>query len=67
MEELSKYSQIELLKLSNDIKARHDALKQEIIVDSYELEELVKKINEKALILDGLEKNYIEIIEKIIE
>lgn len=67
MEDLSKYSKIELQKMGNDIKAKHDALKEELIADTYEMEELEKRINEKVLLLQELEKNYVEIVEKIME
>lgn len=63
MVDLTKYSPTELLKIGNDIKAKHDALKQEIINYSFQLEELEKAINSKILELDNLEKNYIEIVE----
>lgn len=65
MEDLSKYTATELLKLGNDIKARHDALKQEIIDNTYEIEELEKNINDKVQKLEQLEKNYVEIVEKL--
>jgi len=65
MEDLSKCTPIELLKMGNDIKVKHDALKQEIIDYTYEAEELDKKINEKVAILDELERNYVAIVEEI--
>lgn len=67
MEDLSKYTPIELQKMGNDIKAQHDALKNEIINDTYEIEELEKRINEKVLLFEELEKNYVKIIEKLVE
>jgi len=67
MEELDKYTPTELQKIGNDIKAQHDALKLEIIDDSFEMEELEKRINEKATLLKELEKNYVKIIEKLVE
>ena len=67
MEDLSKYTPIELQKMGNDIKAQHDALKNEIIDDTYEMEKLEKRINEKVLLLEELEKNYVKIIEKLVE
>jgi len=67
MEDLSKYTKIELQKMGNDIKARHDKLKDELITDTYEMEELEKRINEKAVLMEELEKNYVEIVEKLIE
>ena len=65
MEDLTKLSPTELLKRGNDIKDRHDALKKEIIADTYEIEKLEKQINEKATELEALEKNYVEIVEII--
>jgi hypothetical protein len=67
MEDLSKYTKIQLQKMGNDIKAKHDALKEELIADTYEMEELEKRINKKVLLLQELEKNYVEIVEKIME
>jgi hypothetical protein len=65
MEDYSKYTPIELLKMGNDIKTKHDALKQEIIEYSFQTEELEKLINKKLALLDELEKNYVAIIEII--
>jgi hypothetical protein len=67
MEDLTKYTKIELQKIGNDIKAQHDALKQELITDTYEMEELEKRINEKVELMQELEKNYVEIVEKLVE
>jgi len=65
MKELSKYTPIELNKMINDVKEKHDTLKQEIVVHTLEIDELDKKINEKIEILNELEKKYIELIEEI--
>jgi septal ring factor EnvC (AmiA/AmiB activator) len=65
MENLSGYTPIELLKMSNDITEKHNALKQEIINHTIEVDELEKKINEKLAILDQLEKNYVAIMEEL--
>ena len=67
MEDLTKYTKIELQKIGNDIKAQHDALKQELITDTYEMEELEKRINDKVELMQELEKNYVEIVEKLVE
>lgn len=67
MENLDKYSPIQLQKMGNDIKAQHDALKNEIIDHTYEMEELEKKINNKVKILEELEEQYVLIIEKLTE
>jgi len=67
MEDLTKYTKIELQKIGNDIKARHDKLKDELIADTYEMEELEKRINEKVELMKELEKNYVAIVEKLVE
>lgn len=65
MEDLTKLTPTELLKRGNDIKAKHDALKEEIIANTFEIEELEKKIQEKLVLLDALEREYVEIVEVI--
>jgi len=67
MENLDKYTQIELQKMGNDIKMQHNKLKQELIADTYKMEELEKEINEKVVLMEMFEKKYVEIVEKIIE
>lgn len=67
MKNLDKYSPIELQKMGNDFKAKHDLVKEEIIKDTYEMEELENRINEKVKLLEELEKNYVKIIEKLVE
>ena len=63
MEDLNKLTPTELLKKANDIKARHDALKQEIVDHTYEIEKQEKELNKKVEELQELEKNYVEIVE----
>jgi len=63
MEDLTKYTPTELLKMGNDIKAQHDKLKEAILADTYEMEKLEISINEKAKQLEELEKNYVGIVE----
>ena len=65
MENLSKHTPTVLLKMINDIKITHDKLKQEIINYTVEVDELEKKINEKLILLEELEKNYIDLIEEM--
>lgn len=65
MEDLSKYTQIELLKMINETNVQHESLRQEIIVDSYEFDKIEKMINKKIEHLNNLEKNYIELIEEM--
>jgi len=65
MEDLDKYTPIELNKMINDVKLKYDTLKQEIIDHTFEIDELDKKINEKLVIVTELEKNYIELVEEI--
>jgi hypothetical protein len=61
MENLTKYTPTELLKMINDTKVIHDALKQEIINYTFEVDEIEKKIE----ILAEQEKNYILLIEEM--
>ena len=63
MEDLTKLTPTELLKIGNEIKAQHDKLKEDILADTYEMEKLEISINEKARQLEELEKNYVEIVE----
>jgi len=65
MENLSQYSEIELLKMINDIKLKHDTLKNDVINLTYEYDDIEKKINEKIAQLNELEKNYVELIEEM--
>lgn len=65
MENLDNYTPIQLQKMGNDIKAQHDALKNEIIDYTFEMEELEKKINKKVNQLEKLEEQYVLIIEKL--
>ena len=67
MENLKEYTPTELLKMLNDIATKHDLLKKEIISTSYQLEKIEKEIKTKLILLDELEKNYIEIIENLKE
>ena len=65
MENLSGYTRTELQVMGNDIKLKHDRLKSEIISDTYKMEEIEKRINEKVAEMQELEKKYVEIIEKL--
>lgn len=65
MEDLKKYTPTELLKFINETKDSHDKLKEEIISDTFKMDELEKIINEKLDNLDNLEKKYIALIEEI--
>lgn len=53
--------------MGNDIKAKHEKLKEELIADTYEMEELEKRINEKAKLMQELEQDYVKIVEKLVE
>ena len=65
MENLTKYTPTELLKLINDTKKNHDSLKQEIIDYTYQFDELEKTINNKINELSNAEKYYILLIEEM--
>lgn len=65
MEDLSKYTLIELNKLINEVGDEHETLKQEVINDTYEMDSIESKINIKINRLNELERNYIELIEEM--
>jgi hypothetical protein len=65
MEDLKKYTPTELLKLINNTKDSHDKLKEEIMADTFKMDELEELINKKIDNLDKLEKKYIELIEEL--
>ena len=65
MEDLSKYTPTQLLKMVNDTKAKHETLKGEIVEHTNDFDSLVVKINEKLEILSQVEKHYIELIEEL--
>ena len=59
MNNLSDYTSTELLKLINDIKINHDNIKQEIVDYTFEVDNIEKIINDKIILLNELEKNYV--------
>lgn len=65
MEIITGNTPTQILKVINDIKIRHDALKQEIIDDTYVADELAKKINDKLLELKKLEDSYVELVAEM--
>ncbi len=65
MKDFTNFTATELLKRGNDIKARHDVLKVEIIQTSFEIETLEKVLTKNLDELDELEKEYVAIIEVI--
>lgn len=65
MNDLSKYTSTELLKIINDINIQHEALRKEIISDTFEIDRLEKLINKKIERLNQLEKYYVDLIEEM--
>jgi len=65
MENLSEYTPTELLRMINKTKIDHDHIKQEIVDNTYRIDELEKTINDKIDELSNIEKNYIELIEEL--
>lgn len=57
----------QILRLIDNIKVKHDTLKKEIINHTHEIETIEKTINTKIIEIDELEKNYIELVEKLYE
>jgi hypothetical protein len=65
MEDLSKYTPTELLKIGNDIKGKVEIVKKNIIDDSYIIDETQARINHNLNVMDELLKVYDEIINEI--
>jgi hypothetical protein len=65
MENLSKYTPTELLKMINDCKAKHDTFKQEIVDMTYEIEVLEEKINARIDVITAAEQQYVALIEEL--
>lgn len=64
MENLKKYTPTELLKKIQDTKKDHDKIKEEIIQDTYKIEELEEFLEEKINKLNEIENLYVKIIEE---
>ena len=65
MENLSGYTETQLLKMINDCKVMHDTLKQEIIDMTYEVDTLEQKINARIDVLSKKEIEYVKLIEEL--
>ena len=65
MEDLSKYTPTELLKMINDAKTHHDILKQEIIDLTYEVEAIEERINARIDVLTAKETLYVQLVEEL--
>jgi hypothetical protein len=65
MEDLSKYTPIELNKMINDANVEHERIKEVIINHTFEIDELEIKINAKIEELTSVEKKYVELIEEL--
>jgi hypothetical protein len=63
--DLSKYTSTELLKMSNDIKAEHDAIKQNVIDDLRTVDEIQHKINENLQKLEDLKNLNTIVVEEL--
>lgn len=65
MEDLSKYTPTELLKIGNDIKSKVDLVKKNIVDDTYVIDDAQARINHNLKVMDDLLKIYDEIINEI--
>lgn len=65
MEDLSKYTPTELLKIINDTKVEHEKVKGEIVGETHEVDALEKSINNKIKILTELEAKYVLLLEEM--
>ena len=65
MEDLSKHTPTELLKMINDTKTKHDKLKDDIAADTKQIDEITVVINKKLDQLTIIEKEYVKLIEEL--
>lgn len=65
MEDLSKHTPTELLKMINDTKVEHDILKDNIAADTKQIDDITAVINEKLDQLTIIEKKYVRLIEEL--
>lgn len=65
MEDFSKLTPIELQVKINDTKTRHDLLKEEIVVETKEVDRIAIIINEKLIRLEAIEHQYVTLIEEM--
>lgn len=60
-------SVIDIIKKINDLKSKHDSLKNEILIDLERFKSFENEINEKIKTLDIIEKKYISLVENLYE
>jgi hypothetical protein len=58
-------TEIELLHEINECKKWHDAIKQETIGITQQIEDLQKIVNEKIKQLESVEKNYVDLLKEL--
>jgi len=64
MEDLKNKTPIELQKMFNDIKERHEIVKEEIVNCTVTIDEMTVILNNKLAELTEIEKNYVLIVEE---
>ena len=57
----------DILKKVNDADAKHKELKQEVYVLLEQLASLEKIINDKLIEIDSIEKEYVNLMSKLME
>lgn len=65
MEDLKNKTQIELQKLFNDIREKHDLTKETIMEITYQIDDLSMILNGKIELLSQLETDYVLLAEEI--
>jgi hypothetical protein len=71
MNELSKYTTIELVKFISDLEVKHNNLKNDMINTSIEVEDMkntinqkLELINQKLIELKEIEDNYVILVDE---
>jgi hypothetical protein len=67
MESFNNMTKTELLCEINKVKDTHDFLKKEIIDLLTVVKEAEEKINEKLVLLDNVEENYVDLMKEFTE
>lgn len=59
-----KYTKTELLVMLNDLKRKHDNIKENMLTNIELIKEIEVKINNDALLMKEIENEYVLIIEE---
>ncbi len=67
MDDFSNFTDIELVKICDDIIKNHNIIKERIINNTYKIDSIQNEINNDVAELELYEKLYVAIIEELLE